>query len=127
MSSPQHDVNDEHAMGDADMDDYGVEDDEFVDMHDFSFLVTRTADLEKQVTTMIESLFQVYNLLKTLKEDIKSAHMFDDMLAKQAISLSSPQRRTILKKPKEAKGPILRRLRRQTGTATHKRRACQST
>ena len=67
MSSPQHDVHDvhnehyedEHAVGDADMEDYGVEDDESVDMHDFSFLVTRTADLEKQVTPMTESLFKM--------------------------------------------------------------------
>lgn len=84
MSSTQHDVHDvhnehhedEHAMGNADMEDYGVKDDEFIDMHDFSFLVTRTVDLEKQVTPMNKSLFKMYDLLKTLEEAIKSAHIF---------------------------------------------------
>ena len=45
-----------HATGDALMEDLGVEDHGFVDMHDFSYLVTRTTDLEKQVVTMNKSL-----------------------------------------------------------------------
>ena len=136
MSSPQHDVHDvhnehhedEHAVGDADMEDYGVKDDESVDMHDFSFLVTRTADLEKQVTPMTESLFKMYDLLKTLEEAIKSAHIFFyDMLDKKSTFIVKSPKEDNPKKPKEAKGPILRSLKRQKGRATHKLRAYEST
>lgn len=95
-------------------------------MHDFSFLVTRTADLEKQVTPMTESLFKMYDLLKTLEEDIKSAHIFDDMLDQKSTFIVKSPKEDNPKKPKEAQGPILRTLKRQKGRATHKRRACPS-
>ena len=73
MSSPPHEVHDEHAENDphASMDthmddDLALGDHSFVDLHDFNFLVTRTATLETQVKTMNKNLTKMSDLLKEL-------------------------------------------------------------
>ena len=67
MSSPPHDVHDEHHEDvNAMDDDLGIEDHGFINMQEFGFLVTRMVDLEKQVATINESLSTTNNLLNQL-------------------------------------------------------------